>query len=48
MVEDVSIPVAVLGASGYSGGELLRLAVRHRNIKNHCSFSGATRWAEPR
>ena len=33
MVEDVSIPVAVLGASGYSGGELLRLAVRHRNIK---------------
>ena len=32
MVEETRIPVIVLGASGYSGGELLRFAVRHKNI----------------
>ena len=27
-----NIRIAVLGASGYTGGEILRLAVRHPNI----------------
>ena len=32
MVELKKIRIAVLGASGYTGGETLRLAVRHPNI----------------
>ena len=33
MTEKQKIRVAVLGASGYTGGETLRLAVRHENME---------------